>query len=105
MAKLSISKAWDESVAFLGREMRLVIPVALATFVAIPTVSGWMEPLAYVSVPLRNVNDPSAATSTRAFAAFDVIRTDSGRSGSDAPSRRLYAASAGSVPTVMGMFA
>ena len=35
--KLSIGKAWQEASAFLGREARLVAPVALATF-ALPTI-------------------------------------------------------------------
>ncbi len=35
--KLSIGKAWDETSAFLGREARLVAPVALATF-ALPSI-------------------------------------------------------------------
>ena len=44
MKTLSISKAWDEASAFLGREMRLVIPVALAVFVIPSTVIQWIEP-------------------------------------------------------------
>lgn len=35
--KLSIGKAWEETSAFLGREARLVAPVALATF-ALPAI-------------------------------------------------------------------
>lgn len=42
--KLSIGKAWDETSAFLGREARLVAPVALAMF-ALPTVlAEWAYP-------------------------------------------------------------
>lgn len=44
MAKLSISKAWEESIAFLGRESRLVTPVALAMFMAPGTLFGWYNP-------------------------------------------------------------
>lgn len=44
MAKLSISKAWEESIAFLGRESRLVAPVALATFMIPATLFGWYNP-------------------------------------------------------------
>lgn len=44
MANLSISKAWDESSAFLKREMRLVGPVALATFMIPATLFGWYNP-------------------------------------------------------------
>jgi hypothetical protein len=44
MKTLSISKAWDEASAFLGREMRLVMPVALAAFVIPSTVIQWIEP-------------------------------------------------------------
>lgn len=42
--KLSIGKAWDEASAFLGREARLIAPVALAAF-AIPAVlARWAFP-------------------------------------------------------------
>jgi len=42
--KLSIGKAWEETSAFLGREARLVAPVALAMF-ALPTVlAEWAYP-------------------------------------------------------------
>jgi hypothetical protein len=44
MAKLSISKAWEESIAFLGRESRLVAPVALATFMIPASLFGWYNP-------------------------------------------------------------
>jgi hypothetical protein len=44
MANLSISKAWDESSAFLKREMRLITPVALATFMIPATLFGWYNP-------------------------------------------------------------
>lgn len=44
MANLSISKAWDEASAFLKREMRLVAPVALATFTVPATLFGWYNP-------------------------------------------------------------
>jgi hypothetical protein len=44
MAKLSISKAWEESIAFLGRESRLVTPVALAMFMVPGTLFGWYNP-------------------------------------------------------------
>ena len=44
MANLSISKAWDESSAFLKREMRLVGPVALATSMIPATLFGWYNP-------------------------------------------------------------
>ena len=44
MAGLSISKAWEETSAFLGRESRLVAPVALA-LIAIPAaLQGWSDP-------------------------------------------------------------
>ncbi|MCA1654541.1 MAG: glycerophosphoryl diester phosphodiesterase membrane domain-containing protein [Sphingomonadales bacterium] len=41
MARLSISRAWDETRAFLARETRLVLPVALA-FIVLPAVAGAM---------------------------------------------------------------
>ncbi|MEO5578862.1 MAG: hypothetical protein ABIR25_07430 [Sphingomicrobium sp.] len=42
--KLSIGTAWEETSAFLGKEARLVAPVALATF-ALPTVlADWAYP-------------------------------------------------------------
>ena len=42
--KLSIGKAWEEASTFLGREARLVAPVALATF-ALPTIlAKWAFP-------------------------------------------------------------
>jgi magnesium-transporting ATPase (P-type) len=44
MAKLSISKAWDEASAFLRREARLVVPVALAMFTVPATLFGWYNP-------------------------------------------------------------
>ncbi len=44
MAKLSISSAWDETVAFLRRESRLVMPVALAFFAVPATLFGWHNP-------------------------------------------------------------
>ena len=44
MANLSISKAWDESGAFLKRETRLIMPVALATFMIPATLFGWYNP-------------------------------------------------------------
>lgn len=44
MAKLSISKAWEESSAFLRREARLVAPVALAMFTVPATLFGWYNP-------------------------------------------------------------
>lgn len=44
MAGLSIGKAWEETSAFLGRESRLVAPVALA-LIAIPAaLQGWSDP-------------------------------------------------------------
>jgi hypothetical protein len=42
--KLSIGKAWEEASAFLGREARLVAPVALATFALPSALSGWAFP-------------------------------------------------------------
>lgn len=42
--KLSISKAWEETSAFLGREARLVAPVALATFALPAILAGWAYP-------------------------------------------------------------
>jgi hypothetical protein len=44
MAKLSISKAWEESTTFLGRESRLVTPVALAMFMIPGTLFAWYNP-------------------------------------------------------------
>lgn len=41
---LSISKAWDESSAFLGREARLVAPVALACFALPAILADWAFP-------------------------------------------------------------
>lgn len=41
---LSISKAWEETSAFLGKEARLVAPVALATFALPATIAGWAYP-------------------------------------------------------------
>lgn len=42
--KLSIGKAWEETSAFLGREARLVAPVALATFALPSVLVGWAYP-------------------------------------------------------------
>jgi hypothetical protein len=42
--KLSIGKAWEETSAFLGKEARLVAPVALATFAFPAVLSGWAFP-------------------------------------------------------------
>ena len=42
--KLSIGKAWEETSAFLGKESRLVAPVALATFAFPSILSGWAFP-------------------------------------------------------------
>lgn len=42
--KLSIGKAWDETSAFLGREARLVAPVALATFALPSILADWAYP-------------------------------------------------------------
>lgn len=51
MAGLSIGKAWEESSAFLRREMRLIAPVALALF-AVPTMlAGWISPPAAQGQP------------------------------------------------------
>ena len=44
MARLSISTAWDETSAFLRRESRLVMPVALAFFAVPATLFGWHNP-------------------------------------------------------------
>jgi len=44
MARLSISKAWEEAAAFLAREARLVAPVALAAFMVPATLFGWYNP-------------------------------------------------------------
>lgn len=42
--KLSIGKAWDETSAFLGREAKLVAPVALATFALPSILTNWANP-------------------------------------------------------------
>lgn len=42
--KLSIGKAWEETSVFLGREARLVAPVALATFALPSVLAGWAYP-------------------------------------------------------------
>ncbi|MCY7271562.1 MAG: DUF975 family protein [Sphingomonas bacterium] len=42
--KLSIGKAWDEASAFLGKEARLVAPVALATFALPSILADWAYP-------------------------------------------------------------
>lgn len=44
MAKLSISKAWDETSQFLGKETRLIAPVALAMFLVPTTLLDWAMP-------------------------------------------------------------
>lgn len=41
---LSIGKAWEETSAFLGREARLVAPVALATFALPAILAEWAYP-------------------------------------------------------------
>ena len=41
---LSIGKAWEETSAFLGKEARLVAPVALATFALPAILAGWAYP-------------------------------------------------------------
>ena len=42
--KLSIGKAWEETSAFMGREARLVAPVALATFALPAILAEWAFP-------------------------------------------------------------
>ncbi len=42
--KLSIGKAWEETSAFLGREARLVAPVALALFALPAVLADWAYP-------------------------------------------------------------
>jgi hypothetical protein len=42
--KLSIGKAWEETSAFLGREAKLVAPVALATFALPSILAKWAYP-------------------------------------------------------------
>ncbi len=42
--KLSIGKAWEEASAFLGREAKLVAPVALATFALPAILAKWAFP-------------------------------------------------------------
>lgn len=42
--KLSIGKAWEETSAFLGKEARLVVPVALATFALPSILVQWAYP-------------------------------------------------------------
>ena len=42
--KLSIGTAWEETSAFLGKEARLVTPVALATFALPSMLVGWAFP-------------------------------------------------------------
>lgn len=44
MSSLSISKAWDESVAFINREVRLVFPLALAFFMLPSVIIDWAQP-------------------------------------------------------------
>lgn len=44
MSSLSIGKAWDEASRFLARETKLVVPVALALFVAPLMFSRWAYP-------------------------------------------------------------
>ena len=44
MSSLSIGKAWEETSAFLARETRLLIPVALATFAFVPALARWVHP-------------------------------------------------------------
>lgn len=44
MSSLSINKAWDESVAFINREVRLVFPLALAFFMLPSVLLGWAQP-------------------------------------------------------------
>jgi hypothetical protein len=46
MSVLSIGRAWEETSAFLRREMRLVMPVALALFAIPATLAGWISPSA-----------------------------------------------------------
>ena len=41
---LSIGKAWEETSAFLGKEARLVAPVALAAFALPAIIAGWAYP-------------------------------------------------------------
>lgn len=42
--KLSIGRAWEETSSFLGREARLVAPVALATFALPSILADWAYP-------------------------------------------------------------
>lgn len=44
MASLSIGRAWEESSAFLARESRLVVPVALALLMVPAAVQAWVNP-------------------------------------------------------------
>lgn len=43
--RLSISKAWEETVAFAGRETRLLVPIALALMFLPAVVSGLAGPM------------------------------------------------------------
>lgn len=45
MSSLSINKAWDESVAFIRREVRLVFPLALAFFMLPAVLVAWSQPV------------------------------------------------------------
>lgn len=44
MGDVSIGKAWEETSSFLGRESKLVIPVALATLTVPAAIQGWVNP-------------------------------------------------------------
>lgn len=44
MKRLSISKAWTETSAFLSKDARLVVPVALALLTLPSTLSEWLKP-------------------------------------------------------------
>lgn len=46
MAKLSISKAWDETAAFITRETRLLVPLALALLFLPPVIASFVAPRA-----------------------------------------------------------
>lgn len=44
MTALSVGTAWEETSAFLARESRLVVPVALALLAVPVAIQGWLSP-------------------------------------------------------------
>lgn len=72
MAKLSISTAWDETSAFIGRETRLLLPLALA-FLFLPPL------IVSLSIPQVNPTDLSHSGLTLTVLLVQLLISGAGQ--------------------------